>query len=156
MPKLKQLVAELDELQRKLTDVEASMSKATSVLELQLFELEETKLLEAYQRKNAELLRKKQRLRKKEFTLGQQNGTFTHSIQSFFQFWLRSVPKAKRQRVAFSYDCHTQTHSSSMWPSTISDCIHSVACNILHSETHTTCIWTHLLKRFASEKNVDF
>jgi hypothetical protein len=75
MPKLKQLVAELDELQRKLSDVEASMSKATSVLELQLFELEETKLVEAYQRKNAELLRKKQRLRKKEFALGQQTGT---------------------------------------------------------------------------------
>lgn len=75
MPKLKQLVAELDELQRKLGDVEASMSKATSVLELQLFELEETKLVEAYQRKNAELLRKKQRLRKKEFALGQQSGT---------------------------------------------------------------------------------
>lgn len=74
MPKLKQLVAELDELQRKLGDVEASMSKATSVLELQLFELEETKLVEAYQRKNAELLRKKQRLRKKEFALGQQSG----------------------------------------------------------------------------------
>jgi hypothetical protein len=75
MPKLKQLVTELDEIQRKLTEVEASMSKATSVLELQLFELEETKLVEAYQRKNAELLRKKQRLRKKEFAIGQQSGT---------------------------------------------------------------------------------
>lgn len=76
MPKLKQLVADLDEIQRKLSEVELSMSKATSVLELQLFELEETKLAEAYQRKNAELLRKKQRLRKKEFAIGHQSGMY--------------------------------------------------------------------------------
>lgn len=75
MPKLKQLVAELEDLQRKLSEVELSMSKATSVIDLQLLELDETKLVEAYQRKNAELLRKKQRLRKKEFALGQQSGT---------------------------------------------------------------------------------
>lgn len=75
MPKLKQLVTELEDLQRKLAEVELSMGKATSVIELQLLELDETKLVEAYQRKNAELLRKKQRLRKKEFALGQQTGT---------------------------------------------------------------------------------
>lgn len=110
MPKLKQLVAELDELQRKLNDVEASMSKATSVLELQLFELEETKLLEAWQRKNAELLRKKQRLRKKEFTLGQQNGTSCMPYTfSSLQLATTRITRDKRRSLRSARHIHKHT-----------------------------------------------
>lgn len=104
MPKLKQLVAELEDLQRKLSEVELSMSKATSVIDLQLLELDETKLVEAYQRKNAELLRKKQRLRKKEFALGQQSGTLRLMLQ--FQ-----SDKGSDTHVELNdLKIHTQTH----------------------------------------------
>lgn len=74
MTKLKELVAEIEELQKRLSDIEVSMEKASSVLDLQILELEETKLLETYQKKNAELLRKKQRLRKKEFAMVREGG----------------------------------------------------------------------------------
>lgn len=74
MPKLKDLISELELIQQKLNDVEISMGKADSVLELQLLEVEENKLMEIYQKKNADLLRKKQKLRKKEFVTGRQTG----------------------------------------------------------------------------------
>lgn len=122
MPKLKVLVAELDEIQRKLSEVEANMGKATSVLELQLFELEETKLVEAYQRKNAELLRKKQRLRKKEFAQQQQSGTSLLGVLSLEAFILGPSPHPSLQsageawRALFSpiTNKHTATPSS-LW-----------------------------------------
>lgn len=84
MPKLKDLISELEIIQQKLNEVEISMGKAESVLELQLLEVEETNLMEMYQKKNGDLLRKKQKLRKKEFVTGKQTGMYQKNRFSSF------------------------------------------------------------------------